>query len=53
MFLHSYGFALEETNERGKAEKVLKKVLDMNPKTPWAHHAMSKAIQFLCGIVVV
>lgn len=38
----SYAFALEETNEREKAEKLLRKSLSMNPKTPWAHHAMSK-----------
>ena len=43
MYVHSYAFALEETNEREKAEKLLKKVLNMNPKIPWAHHAMSKA----------
>lgn len=40
--MYSYAFALEETNEREKAEKLLKRVLDMNPRIPWAHHAMSK-----------
>ena len=43
----SYAFALEETNEREKAEKLLKKVLNMNPRIPWAHHDMSKGSEAL------
>ena len=43
LFFYSYAFGLEETNEREKAEKLLNKVLEMNPATPWAHHAMCES----------
>lgn len=42
--MNSYAFALEETNERERAEKLLRKILAMNAKTPWALHAMSKLV---------
>ena len=48
----SYAFTLEETNERAKAEKLLERILDMNPKTPWAHHAMCKSILSTLQIVL-
>ena len=37
-----YAFAVEECNERERAEKILQHVLDLNRDTPFAYHAMCK-----------
>ena len=43
MFYHvRYAFAVEECNERERAEKILRRALDLNKETPFAYHAMCK-----------
>lgn len=40
-----YAFTVEECNEREKAEKILRRLLDQDSDTPLAYHAMSHVLE--------
>lgn len=48
--LYSYAFALEECFERGSAERVAKKALAINKKTPLATHTLG---EFNCLLTII
>eukprot|EP00731_Ephydatia_muelleri_P026041 Em0018g141a len=43
--LSYYAFALEQTNQRDRAEHLARKALDLQKKTPWAYHTLSHVIE--------
>ncbi len=40
-----YAFSLEENNQRDKAEEVGRKALSMEPRIPWATHAIGELMK--------
>eukprot|EP00731_Ephydatia_muelleri_P026042 Em0018g142a len=43
--LSYYAFALEQTNQRDRAEELARKALDLQKKTPWAYHTLSHVVE--------
>ena len=41
---YSYGYSLEECRERKSAEKVARRALAINKKSPFAIHAMGASL---------